>query len=105
VDNGRILDNYKRLWALSPNKLFVRIPVVPGYNAVEDELAHIARFLRECPPAGYELVPYHTLGNAKRAALDLPAFEAEQHADTSVLIYFFIRNLTYLRYFRTDDDA
>jgi pyruvate formate lyase activating enzyme len=76
VDNARILDNYKRLWALSPEKLIVRVPVVPGYNTVEGELERIARFLREYPPVGYELVPYHALGNAKRAALDLPAFEA-----------------------------
>ena len=73
ADNARILDNYCRLWHIAPQKLIVRVPIVPGYNAVDDELAHIANFLRTYPPAEYELLPYHALGEAKRAALKLCA--------------------------------
>ncbi len=78
VDNVLILENYKRLRNLSKDKLIVRIPVIPGYNTVDEELTRIARFLHDFPPARYELIPYHALGNAKRAALGMEAFNSEQ---------------------------
>lgn len=84
VDNAQILENYKRLWDLSKVKLIVRIPVIPGYNTLTEEFARIARFLHDYPPARYELIPYHSLGNAKRAALGMDIFNADQ-PDAKVL--------------------
>ena len=77
ADNARILENYRRLWRAAPHKLVVRIPVVPGCNTVDGELAHVAALLRAYPPARYELLPYHALGEAKRAALGMRACGAQ----------------------------
>jgi len=76
ADNALILDNYRRLHSLSPEKLIVRIPVIPGCNA--DEMPLIADFLRQYPPVLIELLPYHPMGVSKAEAMGQPAFQDEK---------------------------
>lgn len=72
VGNGRILENLKRLCETGI-PLWVRIPVIPGVNASDREMAAIATFLKGCGHAGkVELLPMHHLGSGKYESLGMP---------------------------------
>jgi pyruvate formate lyase activating enzyme len=82
-DNRLILDNLQRLAAAGAN-VRVRIPLIPGFNADPVAVAAIADFVQRLPGsvAGVDLLPYHTLGKAKYAALGR-AYPWEGHARLS----------------------
>lgn len=67
VDNARILENYRRLYAKCAHKLWVRIPVIPECNM--EDMEQIVRFLAHFPPKMVELLPYHAMGVSKSLAL------------------------------------
>lgn len=72
ADNARILENY-RLLAEAGCRIWVRVPVIGGFNASEGEMEQIARFLAAHPGAEQvELMPYHKLGRGKYPQLGLP---------------------------------
>jgi pyruvate formate lyase activating enzyme len=73
VGNERILDNLRRLAAASA-PVVVRVPLIPGFNASAESLRAIGRFVTGLPgdAARVDLLPYHTLGRAKYAALARP---------------------------------
>jgi glycyl-radical enzyme activating protein/glucokinase-like ROK family protein len=70
VDNDLILANLRRLAALHA-PLTIRVPLIPGCNASPDGMRAIAEYVRglEGPIRSIDLLPYHTLGKAKYAAL------------------------------------
>jgi pyruvate formate lyase activating enzyme len=70
VSNGLILDNLRRLAGLRVPAV-VRVPLIPGFNTAPESMAGLAAFLRglEPPLLRVDLLPYHTLGRAKYAAL------------------------------------
>lgn len=70
VTNERILDNFKRL-VKTGKEILVRIPWVPECNG--DQLEKIAAFLADYPQIRAELLPYHSMGNAKYHALETKA--------------------------------
>ncbi|MGI5877644.1 MAG: glycyl-radical enzyme activating protein [Christensenellales bacterium] len=73
ADNARIVDNLTRLAHRGADKVWVRIPVIPGLNDSPGGMEAIADFLRTLPPpARVELLPYHRLGESKLAGLGLP---------------------------------
>lgn len=74
VPNDKILDNFRRLRAVCPDTpVFVRTPVIPGVNDSEDDIASIARFIRDAGrAAGYDLLPYHGFGAPKYSKLGEP---------------------------------
>ena len=52
--------------ASSGTKLYVRVPVVPGFNETPEQGRAIARFAAKLPHLdGVELLPYHKLGRGK----------------------------------------
>ena len=64
-DNARILEN-ARFIAENARELIIRVPVVPTFNATEEEIAAIARFAASLPRVGeLHLLPYHRLGQDK----------------------------------------
>lgn len=73
ADNSLIIHNLLRLAKVGA-PVTVRVPLIPGFNADRQSLAAIAQFLRDQP--GFKkrvsLLPYHTLGKAKYAALGRP---------------------------------
>lgn len=77
ADNARILDNYGRLISFCPEKVIVRVPVIPGANDVDDEMERVAGYLRAHAPLKTEFLPYHRLGEGKAAALGTASFTAE----------------------------
>jgi pyruvate formate lyase activating enzyme len=65
VDNAVILENARRL-AETGVALTIRIPVIPGLNDDEENLAATAAFLKGLPSRGtVELLPYNRLAESK----------------------------------------
>lgn len=77
VSNRGILENLTHLAALAPQKVLVRIPVIPGANASREEMQAMSDFLRRLGLNRVELLPYHKMGEHKYADLGAPehAFE------------------------------
>jgi pyruvate formate lyase activating enzyme len=69
VSNGIILSNLRRLSELG-HEIIVRIPIIPGVNADEDNLRATGGFLAALPHVpSVELLPYHNIAAAKYAGL------------------------------------
>jgi pyruvate formate lyase activating enzyme len=69
ADNELILENTRRI-SESGVATVIRVPLIPGFNANSQDLGAIAQFvlgLRNIQEVN--LLPYHTLGRAKYAAL------------------------------------
>jgi pyruvate formate lyase activating enzyme len=70
-----ILENLRKLVAAGA-KVVLRCPIVPGYNDREEHLAAVAALAGELPSLeGVEVLPYHPLGEAKRARFGLPPLQ------------------------------
>jgi len=71
--NELILANLRHV-AASGVPVIVRVPLIPGFNASAESLAAIGRFVVGLPGhiQQVDLLPYHTLGRAKYAALARP---------------------------------
>lgn len=68
VPNERILDNARHLSQVGAN-VIIRVPLIPGFNDTSWNIAELASFLRELSFSKVEIMPYHTLGLSKYAAL------------------------------------
>jgi len=70
--NELILENL-RLIHKYPAKIFIRIPVIPGYNDSEDALTAAADHIKDLDPALHvDLLPYHKFGLGKYKMLGMP---------------------------------
>lgn len=75
VSGEKIRENIKKADKLGI-PILVRTPVIPGINDTIDEIKSIADFVSKLEnKAGYELLPYHPLGEGKRKALGIPGAE------------------------------
>lgn len=71
--NELILSNARRIAESGKTELSIRVPVIPTFNATEEEILAIARFADTLP--GVErihLLPYHRLGRDKYTRLGRP---------------------------------
>ena len=69
VDNALILENLARLLELG-HPIWVRIPVIPEVNGRVEEMERIRAFLTSHGrPENVELLPYHSMGEYKYAAI------------------------------------
>ena len=82
--NATILQNIRALKAVNPN-FTVRTPLIPGINDSTECIAAACAFLKDCGVDAIELLPYHTLGLSKYAALgrdyalaEIPAMAADR---------------------------
>ncbi len=72
ADNTRILANLKRL-AGRGKEIWIRVPVIPGFNDTEREMTAIADLVQGIPAVTQvTLMPYHSLGVSKYRTLGLP---------------------------------
>ena len=72
VPNEKILENMKRLGETGA-EIVIRIPMIEGVNATEENIRKSAMFVKEhLPKAKMELLPYHKFGFGKYEALGLP---------------------------------
>jgi pyruvate formate lyase activating enzyme len=67
--NRRILDNLARLVRAAPDRVEVRIPLVPGITATPENLLALALRLRERGVRRATLLPYNPLGHSMAACL------------------------------------
>lgn len=71
--NEKILENIKyvnELAGIYDCKLFIRMPVIPGFNDTPEDIEEAARFTAGCRNVtGMELLPYHKLGRGKYYSL------------------------------------
>lgn len=70
VPNEVILDNFKKLNQEFTGDIVVRIPLIPGFNDDEENVARTAEFLYPLPQIkGIDLLPFNELPAAKYEAL------------------------------------
>ena len=91
IGNDRIIENFKRLNELNI-PIIARTPVIPE---IEQGIDKISEFLYSLGNVKkYELLPYHSIGNAKREAMgaESPAFTtpSKEHME-ELKRYVFIR--------------
>lgn len=72
VSNRLPLENLRRLAAKDPDRITVRIPVIPEVNGNDAEMRAMAEILRGAGIRSVELLPYHKMGNHKYEALQRP---------------------------------
>lgn len=73
VSNRKILENFRKLCENDAD-ILVRIPVISGFNAHEDEMKAISDFIKSCScKVKVELLPYHKMGEHKYSACGLEA--------------------------------
>jgi len=70
--NDIILENLRALAARRPDGVTVRVPLVPGCTDGEDNLRALGTLLTSLGLRRVELMPYHSLGADKYAALGRP---------------------------------
>lgn len=87
MGNTLILENLRRISAAG-SRIRIRVPLIPGFNATAGDVAAIAAFVRDLPVAvlGVDLLPYHSMGKAKYAALgrDYPWQDHRRLSDAAV---------------------
>ena len=72
VDNTRILENLARLSDVGA-RIWLRVPVIPGFNADIGEMTAIAHLAADVKGAEcVTLIPYHTLGVQKYESVGMP---------------------------------
>jgi pyruvate formate lyase activating enzyme len=77
VSNGRILANL-RVLAEGPTPIWLRVPLVPGVNDDDEELAGMALLAASLGAVTQvSLLPYHRLGRDKRERLGLPLLDPD----------------------------
>jgi pyruvate formate lyase activating enzyme len=69
VDNALILENLRRTLDSEKSRVWIRIPVIPGYNDSEEHFRQLAAFLGERPVEKVSLLGYHEWGRSKHVAL------------------------------------
>jgi pyruvate formate lyase activating enzyme len=75
-DNRLILENLARLLTVCPERIYIRMPLLEGVNDMEGEVEQaIALFNKYGKPKEIKLLPYHRLGEAKAATVNMPFTE------------------------------
>jgi pyruvate formate lyase activating enzyme len=65
VDNGLILDNLRKTIDSGRTRVWVRIPLIPGYNDSEEHARALARAIGGPPVEKVSLLDYHEWGKPK----------------------------------------
>lgn len=68
VSNETILKNIRMISSMGA-KYIVRIPLIKGVNADDENIKASASFLSECVNPSVELLPYHDIGKSKHLKL------------------------------------
>lgn len=70
--NELILANLARLLKISPEKVMVRVPLIPGITAGDENLRALSRLFGDMGIKSCWLLPYNPLGFSKRVNLGKP---------------------------------
>ena len=73
VSNQKILQNIEYLLTSEhKDKVIIRTPLIPGYNATERNLSQISSFISNLyPEVKYELLNYNPLASSKYDLVDM----------------------------------
>ena len=63
------MENLKKLSDIFNGDLIIRIPLIPSFNDDLQEIEKIAEFLKNINYKKVDILPYHSMGNNKYAAL------------------------------------
>jgi len=69
VKNDIILENLRKIVDANQARVWVRIPVITGYNDSEEHMAQLAEMLKDMPVEKISLLGYHEYGKPKYAFL------------------------------------
>ncbi len=69
VGNESILANLSRLLDECPERVIIRVPVIPDCNDSDENFTALRELIGERKPRAIELLPYHRLGESKYPAL------------------------------------
>ena len=72
ADGALIKENLRYLLKVDPQKVIIRIPVIPGFNYEKDTLESALRYLKSIGVCEVNLLPYHTLGKVKYEKMGKP---------------------------------
>lgn len=76
VENHTILENFRYLYSCD-QAIILRCPIIPGYNDTEAHFRAICDIEKQYPKlSGVEIMPYHSLGREKAAAVN-KAYEVD----------------------------
>lgn len=67
--NDLILENLRRTFDCEETRVWIRIPVIPGYNDADPHLEELARLAAEIPAEKVSLLGLHHWGRSKYRAL------------------------------------
>ena len=67
-----ILRNISYISGQNPDKIILRVPVIPGFNYNDVTMKEMFRFAGACGLKRMHLLPYHTFGLNKYAQLGIP---------------------------------
>jgi pyruvate formate lyase activating enzyme len=70
--NEIILDNLKKLSVVQPDKITLRVPLIPGHSDSEEEIAAVYKLSCELSIRSVHLLRYNVSAPAKYQWLDLP---------------------------------
>jgi pyruvate formate lyase activating enzyme len=68
-DNNRILENARLLSEHFTGRLIFRLPLVPGFNDSEENIASLIQFLKKIGRTEINILPLHHLGREKYQSL------------------------------------
>jgi len=92
-DNHRILDNLALLMEKAPERVEVRIPLIPGITATQENLAGLAACLRARGVRRATLLPYNPLGRTMAVQLGrlepptLERFMTKEEQDAAIAMF------------------
>lgn len=88
VSNRVIIENYKMLHK-SGARLWVRIPMIPGFNMSFDFIEKVTKLLSLYPPEQINLLPYHGTAANKYILLgmDAPAYVKDRDYSSSITAF------------------
>ena len=92
VSNHLIKENLEKI-SKTDKVLIVRIPIIPDYNAEEEELRKMADFLKKIGVGTIELLPYHAMGEHKWTAAGLEITQYGVPSNEQMSIYKKIFNV------------
>lgn len=69
---SQIEENFYRISANNPDKIIIRVPVIPEVNNTKDDIQRIFGFAVKNKVSRVDLLPYHTLGLTKYRQLGIP---------------------------------
>ena len=72
-ENIKMLENARKIAESNMCELIIRVPVIPGFNDTEEEIAAIAAYAESLPRVEQiHLLPYHKYGEGKYEGLGRP---------------------------------